>query len=156
MRRVARQFIDRGLVPDAARPQFDEAIASTIRLRNSVAAELLLLALVYIVGVGFVWRTQVALDLPSWYGVPAGWEIAAIAGRLVARPASVCPLFQFLLLRWYFRLFVWARFLWKVSRIDLQFLPANPDRSGGLGLSRHDQLRIRAGACWLRARCWPG
>ena len=30
------------------------------------------------------------------------------------------PLFQFLLLRWYFRIFIWARFLWQVSRIELR------------------------------------
>ena len=43
------------------------------------------------------------------------------------------PLFQFLLLRWYFRLFIWARFQWQVSRIDLAFMPTHPDRCGGLG-----------------------
>ena len=43
------------------------------------------------------------------------------------------PLFQFLLLRWYFRLFIWARFLWQVSRIELQLIPTHPDRCGGLG-----------------------
>ena len=43
------------------------------------------------------------------------------------------PLFQFLLLRWYFRLFIWARFLWQVSRIDLKLVPTHPDRCGGLG-----------------------
>ena len=53
MRPVVGQFLDRGLIPDAARPQFDAAIASTLRLRNSVAAEVLLIAFVYIVGVGF-------------------------------------------------------------------------------------------------------
>ena len=40
---------------------------------------------------------------------------------------------QFLLLRWYFRLLVWARFLWHVSRIGLALLPTHPDRCGGLG-----------------------
>jgi hypothetical protein len=43
------------------------------------------------------------------------------------------PLFQFLLLRWYFRIFVWMRFLWQVSRIDLALVPTHPDRVGGLG-----------------------
>jgi hypothetical protein len=43
------------------------------------------------------------------------------------------PVLQFLLLRWYFRLFIWARFLWQVSRIDLMLLPTHPDRCGGLG-----------------------
>jgi hypothetical protein len=43
------------------------------------------------------------------------------------------PIFQFLLLRWYFRVIIWARFLWQVSRIDLSLVPTHPDRAGGLG-----------------------
>ena len=53
----------------------------------------------------------------------AGWWLGAVS----------LPLFQFLLLRWYFRLFIWARFLWQVSRIDLRLVPTHPDRTGGLG-----------------------
>jgi hypothetical protein len=33
------------------------------------------------------------------------------------------PVFQFLLLRWYFRLVIWARFLWQVSRLKLALVP---------------------------------
>jgi hypothetical protein len=43
------------------------------------------------------------------------------------------PIFQILLLRWYFRAFIWARFLWHLSRIDLSLVPTHPDRVGGLG-----------------------
>jgi hypothetical protein len=43
------------------------------------------------------------------------------------------PGFQFLLVRWYFRIFIWARFLWQVSRIELSLIPTHPDRSGGMG-----------------------
>ncbi len=75
MRPVVGLFLARDLIPKAARPQFDAAVASAIRLRNSVAAEVLLIAFVYVVGVGFIWRTQVALDVTSWHGVGA-------AGRL--------------------------------------------------------------------------
>ena len=53
----------------------------------------------------------------------AGWWHALIS----------VPLFQFLLLRWYFRVFIWARFLWQMSRLDLQLVPTHPDRVGGLG-----------------------
>ena len=132
MRLVVRQFLDRGLVSDVARPAFDTAIASAVRLRNSVAAEIILMIVVYVVGVGFVWRTQGALDVATWYGLavdgvwrpsPAGWWLALVS----------LPIFQFLLVRWYFRLFIWARFLWHVSRIDLRFMPLHPDRCGGLG-----------------------
>jgi len=43
------------------------------------------------------------------------------------------PISQFLLCRWYFRVFIWARLLWHVSRIELQLVPTHPDRVGGLG-----------------------
>ena len=42
------------------------------------------------------------------------------------------PVFQFLVLRWYFRIFIWARFLWQVSRIDLDLEPTHPDGTAGL------------------------
>jgi len=132
MRLVVRQFLDRDLIPDAARPTFDGAIASVLRLRNSIAAEVLLIALVYVVGVGFLWRTQVALDVSSWYGTLADGRLRpSLAGWWMG--CVSLPLFQFLLLRWYFRLFIWASFLWRVSRIDLKFMPTHPDRCGGLG-----------------------
>jgi hypothetical protein len=132
MRLVVRQFRERDLIPDTALAAFDAAIASAMRLRNSIAAEALLLALVYVVGVGFLWRTQVALDVPSWYGVSAAGRLQpSLAGWWMG--VVSLPLFQFLLLRWYFRLFTWARFLWQVSRIDLTLMPTHPDRCGGLG-----------------------
>jgi len=40
---------------------------------------------------------------------------------------------QFILLRWFARLFIWYRFLWNVSRIKLHLIPTHPDRAGGLG-----------------------
>ena len=132
IRPVVRQFVEQGLIPDAARVKFDAAIASAMRLRNSITVELLLIAFVYVVGVGFIWRTQMALDVTSWYGVTvdgklqpslAGWWLGCVS----------LPLFQFLLFRWYFRLFIWARFLWQVSRIELKIVPTHPDRCGGVG-----------------------
>ena len=132
MRPVVRQFLERGLIADTARAKFDAALASALRLRNSVAAEVALIAFVYGVGVMVIWRTHAAVDVASWYGVPtdgflqpslAGWWFGCVS----------LPLFQFILLRWYFRLFVWARFLWQVSRIELKLVPTHPDRCGGLG-----------------------
>jgi hypothetical protein len=120
------------LIPDRARHQFDKAVASANRLRNSVAAELVLVAFVYGVGVLFIWRRFGALEVSSWYGSiengtlhlsPAGWWFGLVS----------LPLFQFLLFRWYYRLFIWARFLWQVPRITLNLLPTHPDRSAGLG-----------------------
>jgi hypothetical protein len=131
MRGMVGQFLSRGLIPDAARPKFDAAIAAAMRLRNSVAAEVFIIAFVYVVGVGLIWRTHFAPDVRSWHGVGAGGTFQpSLAGWWLG--CVSLPIFQFLLLRWYFRLFVWARFLWQVSRIELSFMPMHPDRCGGL------------------------
>jgi hypothetical protein len=132
MRSLVAVFQERRLIPEAAAPRFDAALASAWRLRNSVLAEILLIAFVYGVGVLGVWRHYMALAAVTWYATPAAagstLSLAGIWYGLVS-----VPLFQFLLVRWYFRLFVWARFLWQVSRIDLNLIPTHPDRVGGLG-----------------------
>jgi hypothetical protein len=132
MRPLARQFLERGLIPDPSRARFDAAMASALRLRNSVVAEVLLIAFVYLVGVLYIWPQYIALDVATWYATPVG------GGRRLS-PAGwwfVCvslPVFQFILLRWYFRLFIWMRFLWQVTRCALSLVPTHPDRAGGLG-----------------------
>ena len=132
MRFVLRQFEERRLIPADAAGSLETAIASALRLRNSVIAELAMIAFVYVVGVSVLWRHYVTLATPTWYATPtdagttlslAGWWYGYVS----------LPFFQFLLIRWYFRIFVWARFLWQVSRIDLDLMPAHPDRAGGLG-----------------------
>jgi hypothetical protein len=133
MRRIVRQFLERRLIPATSRARFDAALPSAMRLRNSVVAEALLIALVYVVGVLYIWPNYVALQLPTWYSTaaggggkqlsPAGWWLVYLS----------LPLFQFILFRWYFRLFVWMRFLWQVARCELSLVPTHPDRAGGLG-----------------------
>jgi hypothetical protein len=132
MRLVAKTFIDRRLVPDVAKARLDAAIESASRLRNSVSGELLLIALVYIVGVMLVWRHFVALDAATWYATPGNGRSSLTAAGVWYGYVSL-PLFQFLLCRWYFRLFIWTRLLWQVSRIRLDLIPTHPDRVGGLG-----------------------
>jgi hypothetical protein len=132
MRFVVRQFLERHLIPESALTQFDAAIASAFRLRNSVLAEVLLIAFVYGVGVLIIWRQYLALDTTTWYAVPTGEGSKLWFAGMWYGYVSL-PLFQFLLCRWYFRLFIWTRFLWQVSRIGLSLAPTHPDRVGGLG-----------------------
>jgi len=70
MRFVVRQFLERSLIPASALPRFNAAIASAFRLRNSVLAEVLLIAFVYIVGVLIIWRQYTALATATWYAAP--------------------------------------------------------------------------------------
>jgi hypothetical protein len=129
---VARSFLDRDLISDAEEARFDATIKAAFRLRNSVLAELLLLAFVYGVGVLVVWRHYTALDVPTWYARPSA-EGYLLDGAGIWYAYVSLPIFQFLLLRWYFRVFIWIRFLWQVSRIELSLVPTHPDQLGGLG-----------------------
>lgn len=132
IRPVVGQFIERRLITEASREPFEAAVASTMRLRNSVSAELLLIAFVYVFGVLVVWRNTAALDAASWYTVPnaSGFDLS-LAGIWYGYVSI--PVFQFLLIRWFFRVCIWMRFLWKVSRLELNLTPTHPDRVGGLG-----------------------
>ena len=132
MSSVVQVFLERHLIPENARAKFDAAIASAFRLRNSVFVEVLLIALVYIVGVLIVWRHFVALNTATWYATPSsGGSQLTFAGMWYGYVSL--PIFQFLMCRWYFRIIIWARFLWQVSRIELNLIPTHPDRLGGLG-----------------------
>jgi hypothetical protein len=78
------------------------------------------------------WRGILAIQADTWYASPTG------SGRVLT-PAGYwyqfvsMPIIQFIGLRWYFRLFIWARMLWQVSRLDLNLVPSHPDRCCGLG-----------------------
>jgi hypothetical protein len=129
---VVAQFVAQGLVPDALRARFNETLESGAKLRNSIVAEVLLIAIVYGVGIFVVWRYYMVLDVPTWYATPE-------AGRVQPKLAGwwyflvSLPIYQFILLRWYYRFGVWTRFLWQVSRLPLAYQPLHPDGSGGIG-----------------------
>lgn len=132
LRHIATAFLERHLIPEDAFSRFNKAITAAFRLRNSVIAEVLLIAFVYGVGILVVWRQFTVLSADTWYApASSGGSKLALAGLWYAYLSL--PVFQFLLLRWYFRMFIWIRFLWHVSRIKLALIPTHPDRVGGLG-----------------------
>lgn len=136
IRHIVGQFIDRDIISESVLPKFQKIIDSAMTLRNSAFIELILLFLVF-VGGHWIWTSmsyteKIASSLENWYATadaagshltPAGYWY-----NFVSR-----PLFQLIAYRWYFRLFIWARFLWQTSRIQLNLIPTHPDRAAGLG-----------------------
>jgi hypothetical protein len=118
-------FLDSGIVPEGNRARFAAARASTRRLRDSRAADYVVLVLAYCVAIALL------LFVPQ-YGwqragsgaglSPAGWYHALVS----------VPLLAAVLLAWAWRLFLWARFLRLISQLDLRLVPGHPDLSGGL------------------------
>jgi hypothetical protein len=136
LRLIVGQFVDRNIITDEVLPRFKDVIGSAMKLRNSVAIELILFILIYFGGY-YLWNSisgmaTIDAGAGSWFGTatasgtqlsPAGyWYV--FASR---------PLFQFIVFRWYFRVFIWSRFLWRSSRLELNLIPTHPDRAAGLG-----------------------
>ena len=131
MRGLATQFVERQIITDNLRPTFNAVISSAMRLRNSLVAEIGLLLFVVLAG-PFIWREAQALHSDTWYATvssssrrytPAGYWYSFVS----------VPVFQFILLRWYYRIFIWCRFLFQVSRLELNLVALHPDRCCGLG-----------------------
>jgi hypothetical protein len=125
---IVGQFQLRGLVRAADAPRFEAARREAMRLRNSMLAEAALLAFVYAAGLLFAVRRYEAMPGPAWYASGGRLSPAGLWLVLVS-----LPLIQFLLLRWGLRLFIWARFLWRTSRLDLELNVNHPDKAAGLG-----------------------
>jgi hypothetical protein len=131
MRGIVAQFVERKLVPTVSLERFRQAIRNAMSWRNSVTAELAIIAIIF--PLGYFLRTDIfALEVSTWYAT-AGPEGATFTLPGLWFTWVSNPIVQFLLLRWLFRLVIWARFLWQVSRIDLALIPLHPDRNGGLG-----------------------
>jgi hypothetical protein len=129
MRPVVHRFAERRIVRPRDLSRFDSAIESAVRLRNSIPVELGLLLLVYTFGL-WLWNSRVGPNTSTWYANSGGrWNLTAAGYWYVF--VSI-PIVQFILLRWYLRLFIWFRFLWQVSRMDLHLIPTHPDRCAGL------------------------
>ena len=131
-RPVILQFLERNIITDPTRADFDRIIESSLRLRNSIIAEVILLAVVFTLG-PVSWRNAAAIPSSTWYADLDGSGAMRLTVPGYAYVYLALPLYQFILLRWFFRLFIWYRFLWKVSRLKLNLLPTHPDGAGGLG-----------------------
>jgi hypothetical protein len=139
--RVARHFLDAGLISEPDRARFDDAVSSTRRLLGSELAEMIVAILAY--GLVITLMINVLPDeLPSWYWLKSGYQGLSLAGWWNVL-VSV-PLFILLFFGWLWRVFLWARFLWLMSRLDLRLIPSHPDHAGGL-MFIGDSLR----AFWL-------
>jgi hypothetical protein len=128
---IARQFVTAGLIAEADRPAYERAVASTGRLLRSRMAEIAAFILAYGL-VACLVASKPDTAIPLWHGViwgdrmaptPAGWW-----GLFVS-----LPLLFPLLLGWLWRVGLWARFLWSMSRLELKLVPSHPDGAAGLG-----------------------
>jgi hypothetical protein len=126
---VADYLVASGIVADPERRRYAGIISDARRLRDSRMAELFLLLLAYATSAlatfyimkshPFTWRAAEAGTL-SWAAL---WEVSISL-----------PLFQFLFYSSLWTWFVWAIYLWRLSRLRLRLAPTHQDGAGGLNI----------------------
>jgi hypothetical protein len=126
---AASHFVDSGLVVEEDLEIFDAAIERGLRWRDSIPAEVVLIFLAYTFT--SITLVSTAVHVSTWYALRTGSGISLTwAGWWFV--LFCVPLFQFLTLRWLWRLLLWTQFLWRMNRLDLQLVPTHPDEAGGL------------------------
>jgi hypothetical protein len=127
---TAAHFIKSGVVLEKDYQKFDNIVERGLRARDSILAEVILVIIAYIFS--FTAFHATPSHISTWYRtVSDNGDSLTWAGIWLL---TVCtPLFQFLNLRWLWRLFLWFQFLNRVRHLDLQLFPPHPDQAAGLG-----------------------
>ena len=135
LRAAGIQFMEGGFVRSEDYPAFNQAVLRVGRWRESKWAELFILVAALAGAWGFTTETMYGEEgLATWRAsthVTSNGQALSLTGlwyHLVA-----LPILQFFWYRWIWRLIVWARFLWDVSRLDLNLVATHADQAGGLG-----------------------
>jgi hypothetical protein len=133
---TTRNFVQEGIVEGEQVGRFERIVQQVKRLRDSVAPEIVILGVVYLLSAllaqSRLGQSTASVAPGMWDGWTQRSSPAWFWYAWVSR-----PLLHFLLLRWLWRIFIWTLFLFRTSRLPLQLSAANPDHEGGLGFVTH-------------------
>jgi hypothetical protein len=123
-----RHFFNSGLIPERQRPDYRAAVAEITRLRNAPLVEGAIMVLSVLFSLIIRTIGSAGIQSSSWNRLgesitPAGWWYILIS----------LPVLYFFLACWLWLFCLWAWFLFRTSRLDLELTPTHPDRAGGLG-----------------------
>ena len=132
----AGHLVDASLILEKDYKEYDAAVESGLRLRDSTTAEIILVILALATTLN-AFRHN-ALHISTWFRLwlPSGGHITTAGWWYVL---FSLPLFNFLAFRWLWRMFLWYRFLYQINSLDLQLFPTHPDQAGGLGFLAESQ-----------------
>lgn len=129
---IASEFWQQRLVVGEVRARFFELLRGADRQSGSALLQCMLLLAVFI-GAGRAVGFTLEIEKTGWEGaLLANGDVVLSWAGTVARYLSI-PLFEFLVLLWFWRLGVWSLLLYRVARLPLQLTPLHADRCAGLG-----------------------
>jgi hypothetical protein len=141
--RIVQHFMNSGLLKESDQERFLAIISSTVRLRYSRLADWICVAIAFMWSAAFILVPQFASVISStWrsFGSPghvrlssAEWYFALVSE----------PIYVFVVTHFLYRVCLWWRTLWMISRLELQLRGAHPDGAGGLMFLSHSLPECR-------------
>ena len=128
---IARHFGEAGLVASDSRSRYTELLDSTRKMLASPRTDLAILLVAYVVTLTV--SPLYPPDVSSWVRPVPGTHEMSLAGWWRALVSQ--PLFLLFGFGWLWRVALWGRFLYGVSRLRLHLIPPHPDRAAGLGFT---------------------
>jgi len=130
-----------GLIGDEHKKVYTKAVEQFRHRKDSYLADIVILVIVSILVVSYIVNFE-DIDANIKYN---DWSIArgdnephpSYAGWWFLLVSS--PILQIILFRWFWRFYLWAQFLFQVSRIQLKLQPTHPDMVGGLGILKNGE-----------------
>lgn len=126
---VAHHFMSSDIVDERDRPKVADAVASTRRLLASPTAEVVMVVLAYLVSAAAAFSYPPD-QLPVWAQPTGGMPRLSLAAWW--HTLVTLPLLLVLIFGWLWRLALWTRLLWRVSRLKLRLVASHPDHCAGV------------------------
>jgi hypothetical protein len=130
MMRIAQTLRSTGLVLPGEVARLAHIISSTTQLAHSTAGEIIF-AVLALAQSAFLLNLAVSRGDLLWVHHAGGFLGLSLPGWWCV--VIALPLSTLVAMRWAWRVILWWRFCWLVSRLELQIVPSHPDRAGGLG-----------------------
>ncbi len=129
---IVKHFVNSGLIREEDLKDFESTVKKASKLLDLALVEAILLVIIVIFSISGFRLESLSGGISTWHELASGSvQKATLAGWWFAIVSR--PFFQFLLLRWLFKLGIWYWCLWRVSRFNLRLVPTHPDTAGGLG-----------------------
>jgi hypothetical protein len=141
LRHVVGHFLKSGLVQTRELASFDAMLLGIERLRDKLWPEVLLVILAYLPSSMPQESDFFVSGVSSWHMVGTGADARLSYAGWWFLLVSV-PLFRFLLLRWMWRIILWALFIWRVTHLKLHLVATHTDMAAGLGFLAEAQGRF--------------